>query len=649
MDADRPRTSVGDTAVIVIVGGGPRGTGLLERILAREAVNAEPMPLEIHVVDPYPPGAGRIWRGSQAPLLWMNSTTADVTMFTDSTTIVDGPIIPGPTLAEWVAQNEDELGAYPEIADEIPTVTPASFASRSLQSRYLQWVFQSAVDSAPPHVDVRTHRRSVIGIEDADGGQVVRLDNGDAIEATSVVLAQGHPDALASPREIRLSNFSAEHGLTYVGPGYTADLDADVIAEGEPVLIAGLGLAFIDWMVLLAESRGGVFERADNGNLVYSPSGREPLLYAGSRRGVPYHSKITYSIEDARPPLPRFFTADLVPGDGPLNFHEDIWPLASKELAGAHYHELFAAHPERTVGTWEEFDSEFTALSWGSPRLDALIENAVPKTEDRIELERLDRPLGGERYEGLDAVQQRIREYVRADISRRSDPYFSADAAVFSALLSSYMTVGELLRRGRIPTESIAENVEGWLHSFFSFIASGPPPERLEQLLALNEAGVVQFLGPDTVFATEIDPSTGDGLFVARSASHTDIVATRTLIEARLPVASISASGDALLRSLHSRGEAVELRATVDSAAKLAVDGTSRIRHADSTVHPRRFAVGPWVAGHNWSAAFPRPRTNAGFFRHNDALAAEILGATRLCAFPVASATGKAHRGEAPS
>ena len=186
------------------------------------------------------------------------------------------------------------------------------------------------------------------------------------------------------------------------------------------------------------------------------------------------------------------------------------------------------------------------------------------------------------------------------------------------------------MRRGRIPAESVAKDVEGWLHSFFSFIASGPPPERLEQLVALNEAGIVQFLGPDSVFSTEIDPATGAGIFVARSASHTDIVAANTLVEARLPVASISASGDLLLRTLHRRGEAVELRATVDSSAKLAVDGTSRILDQNNTAHPRRFAAGPWVAGHNWSAAFPRPRTNAGFFRHNDALAAEILGATRV-------------------
>ena len=81
---------------IAIVGAGPRGTGVLERLLARRS-DAE---LHIHVVDPFPPGAGRIWRSSQPPLLWMNSVAADVTMFTDDTTVVDGPIRPGPTLAQ---------------------------------------------------------------------------------------------------------------------------------------------------------------------------------------------------------------------------------------------------------------------------------------------------------------------------------------------------------------------------------------------------------------------------------------------------------------------------------------------------------------------------------------------------------------------
>ncbi len=194
------------------------------------------------------------------------------------------------------------------------------------------------------------------------------------------------------------------------------------------------------------------------------------------------------------------------------------------------------------------------------------------------------------------------------------------------------MTVGELLRRGRIPAESVAKDVEGWLHSFFSFIASGPPPERLEQLVALNEAGIVQFLGPDSVFSTEIDRQRGGLGSLSRAVRRTPTSWPRT--PSSKHACRLRPSARAVTCSCGRftvGGEAVELRATVDSSAKLAVDGTSRILDRNNTAHPRRFAAGPWVAGHNWSAAFPRPpRTNAGFFRHNDALAAEILGAARL-------------------
>ncbi len=68
--------------VLVFVGGGPRTVSLLERL----AANAELLPatgLDIHIVDPFPVGGGRIWRRSQSPLLWMNSVAKDVTIFTD--------------------------------------------------------------------------------------------------------------------------------------------------------------------------------------------------------------------------------------------------------------------------------------------------------------------------------------------------------------------------------------------------------------------------------------------------------------------------------------------------------------------------------------------------------------------------------------
>ena len=46
---------------VVFVGGGPRTAGVLERMAAnRPALFAGP--LDIHVVEPYEPGSGRIWR-----------------------------------------------------------------------------------------------------------------------------------------------------------------------------------------------------------------------------------------------------------------------------------------------------------------------------------------------------------------------------------------------------------------------------------------------------------------------------------------------------------------------------------------------------------------------------------------------------------
>ncbi|MFE6856382.1 FAD/NAD(P)-binding protein, partial [Streptomyces sp. NPDC057674] len=57
-------------ASIVIVGAGPRGTGFLERLAANLPELYGDRPLDLHLVDPHPPGPGRIWRTAQSPLLW---------------------------------------------------------------------------------------------------------------------------------------------------------------------------------------------------------------------------------------------------------------------------------------------------------------------------------------------------------------------------------------------------------------------------------------------------------------------------------------------------------------------------------------------------------------------------------------------------
>ena len=121
----------------------------------------------------------------------------------------------------------------------------------------------------------------------------------------------------------------------------------------------------------------------------------------------------------------------------------------------------------------------------------------------------------------------------------------------------------------------------------------------------------------------------------------------RALVEARIPAPDVRATPDALVTALLARGEATE-RVLPDPTAPGVPGGpgswTSTRRCGWSPprgdVQPRVFAVGFWTAGAQ-VAAFARPRTNAPFFRQNDALARELWAGvvgSRAAALPVAGA-----------
>ena len=88
------------TSTIVIVGRVRAAPGCWSAS-PRARPSCTPDGLDVHLVDPYPPGAGRIWRHAQSPLLAMNSMAADVTMYTDESVVCEGPIAPGPSFWDW--------------------------------------------------------------------------------------------------------------------------------------------------------------------------------------------------------------------------------------------------------------------------------------------------------------------------------------------------------------------------------------------------------------------------------------------------------------------------------------------------------------------------------------------------------------------
>ncbi|WP_235978334.1 FAD/NAD(P)-binding protein [Streptomyces lycii] len=622
-------------ARIAVVGAGPVGVGLVERLLANAPVLAPGRALEIVLVDPFPPGAGRVWRTGQSPLMRMNSPARDVTLFPDESVECAGPVRPGPALDAWAAATA--AGELPPVADErlrddVPPVGPRSFAPRRLQGAYLTWFLHQLAGQAPPGVRVFAHAGRATALERrADGRQLIRTADGAGLPADAVVLALGHVDARPSGRDAELAAFAAENGLLHLPPGYAADLDLSAVPAGADVVVRGLGLAFFDFMALLTEGRGGRYVREPGGALRYLPSGREPRLYAGSRRGLPYRCKPRHTLLAPKPEQPRHFTDAAVDSAAaraaaerrPVDFRRELWPLLAKELRHAYYRELFTAQPRRTAMSWAEFESRHDAADTPEATA-ALVAAAVPDSSDRLDLDELREPLRGLTAPTPEALQKHLCAHLERDLARNGDPACSADTALYSALL---MLFGRLPRvRPLLSARSQTEDLDGAWFSLFNFVASGPPAFRAEELLALCRSGVVTFLGS----GTRVEADRTRGVFRARGANAPGEVTARVLIDARLPAPTVEHTADPLLGALRDAGEAAEEVLADPSGGyrhptgRIAVDPEGRLLDTAGRPQPARFALG-WNTSLRGARAFALPRTNAITFRHGDLVARAVL------------------------
>ena len=157
-------------------------------------------------------------------------------------------------------------------------------------------------------------------------------------------------------------------------------------------------------------------------------------------------------------------------------------------------------------------------------------------------------------------------------------------------------------------------------HTFFSYLASGPPPHRLEELLALAEAGIVAFLGPDV--AVTVD----DGGFAASSPQVPGRTTARVMIDAWLPAADATLSTDGALREL-ATVHGSELRVADSdyqgSLGRVRVTEDGRVLRADDTAHDALFAIGPFTSLPE-AGAFTRPASDSLSLRQTDRVAGAL-------------------------
>ncbi|MER6187508.1 FAD/NAD(P)-binding protein [Streptomyces sp. NPDC001652] len=594
---------------VAVVGAGPRGTSVLERLCASAPELLPPgARLTVHMVDPAPPGAGRVWRTAQPAELLMNTVACQVTLFTDESVDCSGPVRPGPSLHEWAA---GELGP-----DEYPT--------RAHYGRYLEWVFTRTVREAPPGVRVRTHTARALRLDDApDGRQVLTLDDGRELTGLSaVVLAQGHLPTVPDTAQRTVSSYAESHGLLHIPPANPADVDLSPVSPGEPVLLRGLGLNFFDHTALLTTGRGGRFVR-ERGGLRYVPSGREPRLYAGSRRGVPYQARGDNAKGAYGRHTPLVLTPEVIAGfrkradsgEAP-DFLAEIWPLVAKEVETVYYSALVRR---------PDLADRFLAVPHGDPQEALILDEFGVPDADRWSWDRISRPYAGRGFTDPGRWRAWLLAHLREDAAQAA---LGNTNGPLKAALDVLRDLRNELRltvdHGGIAGASRRDHLDRWYTPLNAFLSIGPPRRRIEELVALMEAGVVEVLGP------RLEVRARDGAWVARSPDvHGSGVRVTTLIEARLPEPDLRRTADGLLARLLRTGQCRPH--SVDGYETGGLDVTPRPYHLidrQGGVHARRFALGVPTEGVHWvTAAGARPGVDSVTLSDADAVARAALRA----------------------
>lgn len=620
---------------ICVVGAGPRGVSVLERLLAQERKSPSRERLTVHLVDPSPPGPGRVWRTAQSPHLLMNTVASQVTLFTDHSVDIVGPVEDGPSLYEWARRLAATGTADEAIAAEARALGPDSYPTRAFYGHYLRWVFRRLIATAPAHITVRVHASRAVALDDTGpvpgGPQSVLLADGTRLTGLdAVVLALGHLPNQPGDEIRRFADFAATHGLTYLPPANPADHDLSGIGAGRPVLLRGLGLNFFDHLALFTLGRGGSFARAGD-RLVYRASGEEPRMFAGSRRGVPYHARGENQKGAHGRHEPRLLDQDRVAAlrerarrGERLTFRADLWPLIAREVQGVYYAALLTARGQ-----------DATAFADAYPHVpeseeDAFLDAAGIGAADRWDWARVARPYGEREFGSVAEYRTWLLGHLRQDVAdARAGNVTGPLKAALDVLRDLRNEIRLVVDHDGIDGASYRDQLAAWYTPLNAFLSIGPPASRIEELTALIEAGIVEILPPGLL----VDTADDGPAFVARTLGGADVGPPfAALIEARLPEPDLLRTADPLLRHLLSTGQCRPHRIPTAHGGVYETGGLDvstrpyRLVDAAGRAHPRRFAYGvPTEAVHWVTAAGIRPGVGSVTLEDSDAIAHAVL------------------------
>ncbi len=528
---------------IVIVGSGPRGLSILER-LAVLITEKSHINIHISLVDAFQLGCGRIWRTDQPDWFLMNTVADEVSSFSGQPD--NSPARPGagPSLAQWWRSVDPN---YPG---------PNSYAPRALHGQYMQFVLSTIEASLNlKNVVFNKIKASVIDLDQQNNEIILTLSDKSLLTADKVILTTGHSIYKLDDNQEKLSHFaSTKPALQYIRGDSAADMDLSNITSSSSVGIIGLGLSFYDVIAALTIGRGGKFIDAGNDMLTYISSGYEPILIGGSRSGVPVLARGKNQKDPNYRYCPVIFTHDIankLRKKGPVNFKEQVLPLLLAEINLVYYETIIKnIHSDFYA---KEFRNKVKNLGYSTTR--EIVELSSKYEMHKIpelDLNKITDPFYGKCFSNPHEFHENLIQLLNNDLE--DSLMGNVDSPIKAALdviRDSRAIIRKLVDYGGLTSQSYQTDFINWYTPKSSFLAAGPPRFRVQQIIALIKSGVLHIIGPKVNIVPDANI---DSFMISSPQVNTSSKRISVVIDARIPFHNMMMDESLLTKNLIKKG-----------------------------------------------------------------------------------------------
>jgi uncharacterized NAD(P)/FAD-binding protein YdhS len=603
---------------VTIIGMGPRGLSILERIAAY--ARATPCRLQVNLVEPNECGPG-VHSTRQPQHLLINTVASQVTIFPSRDSVAIAPVCATPSLTEWARAQ-----GYRRFGEQFHQVEPDSggaevsdtdYLPRQLLGQYLAWAFGALGAALPGAVSLRHLRHRAFDMhQQPDGSFVVELENGYQVASDYVFITTGHSRNNLSDEESWCRKFAQDHArynskLAFVRHVYPLEQLVGIGSDAA-VAIQGLGLTAHDVIAELTLGRDGRY-LADGAALRYVRSGREPRLLLFSRNCLPASARGLNQKGLAGRHQARFFTREAVRllraqalrerGTPQLDFDRELLPLLIREMGFAWRSAQGGAAPD--PAGYQVDEAERAAI-------DALLF-----------------PLRGRSFADPAEFAGFFTRMMAEDLQQARRGNLSSPAKACADVLRDVRAVlQDVVEHAGLSPASHRKFLSVY-NPAINRVTFGPPRMRNEQLLALIASGVLAVAaGPNT--AVRIDEERSQFALHTRCGSGTVTQHADALIIARLDVYSPETDDTPFSRNLLRRGTIRPYYNGTFHPGGLDIDRANHPRGRSGRVCANLWAVGYLAEGaHYYTHALPRPQLDSRQVLDADRCVGELFQALR--------------------